>query len=104
MTREAAISGKIICCDRGKAPDGSDRHLVMVVGVIAIPKNSKMSQEIKAKGNTISVGLLAGYNGGITLSHLENLGLSPDLDAEDWAWLRKEAADGLLTNYPCWQV
>jgi hypothetical protein len=40
MSPPFSVSGQIITRDKGEAPDGSGRDLIMVMGVIAVPKGS----------------------------------------------------------------
>jgi hypothetical protein len=88
------ITGKLICINRGEAPDQSDRHLVMVVGVLAIPKTSEVSKEIKKSEVFGTIAMVDGFNGGITLSQIE------DLPHE----FRGRDVASLVTLYDKWQI
>ena len=77
MNRNDTITGKIICLDRGTAKenagDDSDRHLILVGGVLAIPKDHAIARRVIEVENSVCVGLLAGYDGNINLHYLEDL-------------------------------
>jgi len=83
------VTGKMILRDKGDAPDGSGRKLVMVMGVIAIPAESKAA-EYAENGDTVYI--VQGTD--VSLLSLQPIG---NLD-KDFG-----TADHVFTGYK-WQV
>jgi hypothetical protein len=87
------ISGKLILRDKGDAPDGSGRQLVLVMGVVAIPREDGVSKQIEASDTVFMV-----HGSGIDLMAMEPI---ETLSRDEYGPLR---ADQVLTRYRKWQV
>ena len=94
MNKDKIISGELFLREAGgdtKDMDGSDRKLMMVVGVIAVPKDTKLKGEHKY---TVVGDLLVG----------DKITLVIHNDAEDLTEAAEGMAAGSMLTQPIWRV
>lgn len=91
MNKDKMISGQLFFRDT-RDSDGSDRKLMMVVGIIAVPKDSSLKGEHKYT--------VAGDDD--TFGGKPGLVIHPD--SEDLTELAKGMAAGSLLTQPIWRT